>query len=137
MVYGLKAVMPAEFVIPSLRIAIQERLGDIESHAKRLVSLEKLAEARQLAIYAMVVEKWRRKAWCGKILQKKELKDGDLALLYSSKKHRGKLKLMGDDPYVVHHINDNSVVLLKNLEGDLFPGYINESRLKWFYIPNP
>ena len=129
--------MPAEFVVPSLRIAVQERLGDIESHAKRLISLEKLTEAHQLAIYAMVVEKRRRKAWYDKTLRKKELKDGDLALLYSSKKHKGKLKLTGDGPYVVHHINDNGVVLLKTLEGDLFPGYINGSRLKRFYVPNP
>ena len=137
MVYGIEAVIPVEFMVPSLRILVQERLGDIESHAKRLIFLEKLTEACQLAIYAMVVEKWRRKSWYEKTLRKKKLKDGDLALLYSSKKHKGKLKIMGDGPYVVHHINDNGVVLLKTLEGDLFPGYINGSRLKWFYVPNP
>jgi hypothetical protein len=137
LVYGLEAVMPAEFVVPNLRIVVEERLGGVESHAKRLESLEKLTEARQLAIHAMVVEKRRRKAWYDKTLRQKELHDGDLALLYNSKKHKGKLKLTENGPYVVHHINENGAVMLKTLEGELFPRYINGSRLKRFYIPNP
>ena len=137
LVYGLEVVVPTKYVIPSLRIAIQERVGDVESHTKRLIALEKLTEARQLAIHAMVVEKQRRKAWYDKTLRKKELHDGDLALLFNSKKHKGKLILMGIGSYVVHHINDNGAVLLKTLEGELFLGYINGSRLKRFHIPNP
>ena len=70
LVYGLEAVVPAEYTIPSLRIAVQERLGDVEFHAKRLLALEKLTEARQLAIHAMAVEKQRRKAWYDKTLRK-------------------------------------------------------------------
>ena len=45
LVYGLEVVMLAEFVVPSLRIAVQERLGDVESHTRRLVALEKLIES--------------------------------------------------------------------------------------------
>jgi len=59
--YGMEVVMPTEYVMPSLRIAIEERLGDEESLYKRLTTLEKLSEARQLAIHAMMVEKMRRK----------------------------------------------------------------------------
>ena len=105
--------MPSKFVVPSLRIVVQERLGDVESNTKRLLALEKLTKNRQLAIYVMIVEKRRRKAWYDKTLYRKELQDGDLALLFSSKKHKGKLKLTRDDPYVVHHINENGVVMLK------------------------
>ena len=130
--------MPAEYVLPSLRIAIEERLGDEESHKKRLTTLERLSEARQLAIHAMMVEKMRRKAWYDKaIICSKNLRDGDLALLYGSKKHKGKLKLTGNGSYIVHHINENGVVLLKTLEGELFPGYINGSHIKRVHAPNP
>ena len=122
LVHGLEAVVPAEFVIPSLRIAIHKRLGDVESHTKRLLASEKLTKAHQLAIHAMAVEKQHRKAWYDKTLHKKELHDGDLALLFSSKKHKGKLKLIGTGHYVVHHINDNGAFLLKTLEGDPFLG---------------
>jgi hypothetical protein len=134
---GMEAVMPAEYVLPSLRIAIDERLNEEESIRRRLISLEKLSEARQLAIHAMTVEKMRRKAWYDRaIIHKKNLSDGDLALLYGSKKHKGKLKLTGNGPYRVHHINENGAVLLKTLEGELFPGYINGSRIKRFHAPS-
>ena len=130
--------MPGEYVLPSLRIAIEERLGDEESHRKRLTALEKLSEARQLAIHGMMVEKMRRKVWYDQVvIHSKDLKDGDLALLYGSKKHKGKLKLMGNGPYLVHHINENGDVLLKTLEGELLLGYINGSRIKRFHAPNP
>jgi hypothetical protein len=46
LVYGLEVVVPVEYIIPSLRIAVQERLGDVESHYRRLLALEKLTEAR-------------------------------------------------------------------------------------------
>ena len=84
----------------------------------------------------MTIEKMRRKSWYDKtIIHNKDLHDSDLALLYSSKKHKGKLKLTGDGPYVVHHINENGAVLLKNLEGELFLGYINGSQIKSFHVP--
>jgi hypothetical protein len=133
----MEAVMPVEYVLPSLRIAVEERLDDEESLRKRYTVLEKLSEARRIAIHAMRVEKMRRKAWYDRaIIHSKNLSDGDLALLYGSKKHKGKLKLTGSGPYVVHHINENGAVLLKTLEGELFPGYINGSRIKRFYAPN-
>ena len=123
--------------MPSLRIVIEEKLSDEESLRKRLTTLEKLSEARQLAIHAMRVEKMRRKAWYDRaIVHSKDLKDGDLALLYGSKKHKGKLKLTGSGPYLVHHINENDVVLLKTLEGELFPGYINGRKIKRFHAPS-
>ena len=129
--------MPAEYLLPSLRIAIEEKLSDEESLKRRLTALEKLSEARQLAIHAMRVEKMRRKAWYDRVIvNRKDLKDGDLALLYGSKRHKGKLKLTGNGPYLVHHINENGVVLLKTLEGELFHGYINGSRIKRFHSPN-
>ena len=103
--YGMEVVMLVEYVLPSLRIAIEERLGDEESHRKRLMALERLSEAIQLAIHAMMVENMRRKAWYDKaIIYGKDLKEGNLALLYGSNKHKGKLKLMGNGPYIVHHI---------------------------------
>ena len=118
----MEVLIPAEYVLPSIRIAIEERLGNEESHRKRLTSLERLSEARQLAIHAMIIEKMRRKAWYNKVvIRGKDLKDGELALLYGSKKHKGKLKLTGNGPYIVHHINENGVVLPKTLEGELFP----------------
>ena len=135
LVYGLEAVVPTEYTMPSLRIAISERLGDVESNFSRLVTLEKLSESRQLALHALGAEKLHRKAWHDRNLRDKKLVDGDLVLLYSSKKHKGKLKLTGNGPYRIDHIYPMGVVMLKDLEGTYFPDLINGSRLKKYYYP--
>jgi len=84
----------------------------------------------------MTIEKMRRKSWYDKtIICNKDLHDGDLSLFSSSNNHKGKLKLTGDRSYVVNHINDTRVILLKTLEGDLFPGYIDGSQIKRFHAP--
>jgi hypothetical protein len=46
LVYGIEAILPIEFEIPSLRIAINERLDESQSLKDRLERLEGLNEAR-------------------------------------------------------------------------------------------
>ena len=46
LVYGVEVVLPLEFQIPSLRIAIQEGLTEDENHRLRLAELEALDERR-------------------------------------------------------------------------------------------
>lgn len=54
--FGLEAVMPMEYLVPSLRVAVQERLTE-ESLTDRLVDLEQLKETRFYAAYGMKVKK--------------------------------------------------------------------------------
>jgi len=49
--HGMEAVIPTEYVVPSLMILVEERLGDVEPHGRRITTLEKLTKARQLAIH--------------------------------------------------------------------------------------
>jgi len=44
----MEAIMPAEYVLPSLRIAIEEKFGIEESLRKRLIALEKMSPLRKL-----------------------------------------------------------------------------------------
>jgi transposase InsO family protein len=46
LVYGQEAILPIEMKLPTLRIAIAERLGDEKSLMQRYVMLEKLDEIR-------------------------------------------------------------------------------------------
>ena len=46
LVFGLEAVMPIEFLVPNLRIQVQDRLPEIESEQIRLEQLLNLDEAR-------------------------------------------------------------------------------------------
>ena len=56
LVYGLQAMVSAEYTIPSLRIVVSKILGDVESNFSRLVTLEKLSKSRQLVMHALGVE---------------------------------------------------------------------------------
>jgi hypothetical protein len=49
LMYGMEAILPIEFEVPSLRIAIENRLDDSTSLKDRLAWLESLNERRQLA----------------------------------------------------------------------------------------
>ena len=46
---GQEAIVPAEFMVPSLRIALENKLGDMESLRERLYKLNRLEEKRLLA----------------------------------------------------------------------------------------
>ena len=54
--FGLEAVMPMEFLVPILRVAVRERLTE-EALTERLVDLKQLEETRLHAAYGMKVEK--------------------------------------------------------------------------------
>ena len=60
--FGLEIVMPMEYLVPSLRVAVHERLTE-ESLTKRLMDLEQLEETLLHAAYGMKVEKLRWKKW--------------------------------------------------------------------------
>ena len=61
-------------------------------------------------------------------------KANDLVLLYDSKsdKFSGKLRMHWLGQYFIKEITDGGVLLLVNLNGELFPGKVNGSHLKLF-----
>ena len=52
--FGMEAVMPMEYIVPSLRVVVMERLTK-EALSEQLVELEKLEETRLRAAYGMKV----------------------------------------------------------------------------------
>ena len=126
--------MPMEFLVPSLRVAVQERLTE-EALTERLVDIEQLEETRLHAAYGMKVEKLRRKKWFDRNLKNKDLKEGDLCLMYSVRNTKRKLKYQGMGPYQVVEITPQGAVRIATLDGVVMEGYINGSKLKRFYGP--
>lgn len=55
LMYGQEAAMPMEHIVPSLRVAIQNRLGNEESLKERLYTLLKLDKRRTLAQWSIEV----------------------------------------------------------------------------------
>ena len=135
--YGQDAVMPIEFLIPSLRIAATERLDETKSLQMRHEALHKLCETRLLAVHALTAEKARRKAWHDRGLRSRDFTIGDLVLMYKAKVHKGKLKFTGEGPYRITDILSFGAVVLEYLDGTPFSTPVNGSRLRKYWPPQP
>ncbi|MCO5581470.1 hypothetical protein L7F22_035355 [Adiantum nelumboides] len=140
LVYGLNAVLPIKFLLPTLQVAI-ELQWDGHAMSNRMNELEHLDERRLTAIHAMYVEKRRRKAWYDKNLRVQEFKEGDLVLLYSLKKDKRKLTPRGLGPYVINTITNGGAVRLETLDSletldrQQMANFINGSRLRRYHEP--
>ena len=63
LVYGQEAVIPMEYIIPSLRIAQITEMADTDTMNERLVQLLALEEERFIAGIHQKVQKAREKPW--------------------------------------------------------------------------
>ena len=134
LVYGINAILPMEFLIPTLRVAKELNWTGHEL-SERVEQLEQLDEVRLLAVVGMYAEKKRRKHWHDQYVKTKRFCRGDLVLLYTLKKHKRKLKLQGLGPFVVNDLNTSGAVRLETLDGEPMGNYINGSRLKRYKEP--
>jgi hypothetical protein len=106
LVYGLKVVVPMEYLVPSLRIDAFTDMDDTGIVQERLAQLVKLEEYIFVAGFHQQVQKEREKAYHDRHIKKKAFRQGDLVLVYDSKfmKHPGKFRMHWLGPYEVAHI---------------------------------
>ena len=135
LVYGQEAILPIEFEIPSLQVAIDHRLGETESLQTRLIELEALDEHRRTAYLNNYAIQVRQKSYYDSKIKEKTFIIGDLVLLYDSRffKFPGKLQTHWLGPYEVIDINPNGSIQLKDFKGTTLPTRINGYRLKVYY----
>ena len=135
LVYSVKAVLPLEKEIPSLRIAIQEGLTEEENVCLRLEELEALDEKR-LQVGLECYQARLTKAFNRKV-HPRSFQIGDLVLAVRrpiNLKHRpgDKLTSKWDGPYLVQEVYSSNAYLLMDHEG-IQVGPINGKFLKRYY----
>eukprot|EP00253_Pinus_taeda_P034622 PITA_34622 len=132
LVYGTKAVMPMEYIIPSLRIAVLTGMTDRKALEERLTQLEELKEEWFLAGFHQQVQKQHEKAWHDRHIKLHTFKVIDLVRLYDSKfkKFLGKFRMHWLGSYMVKEVTDGGVIQLVKLNGEPFLGKVNDSGLK-------
>ena len=135
LVYGIEAILPIELEVKSLRIAIEERLGNTESLQHRLMELEKLDETRMQALLNMEAIQRRRKSYYDSKLRRKEFKKNDWVLLYDSRfmNFPGKFQFRWHGPYRVVEVYGNGSVELEDFQGEKLRTRINGHRLKVYH----
>ena len=136
--YGQEVVMPMEYIVPSLRVAMLTDMADEDSLKERLLHLLSLEEHRFIAGFNQQVQKAREKTWHDRHINSKAFKEGDLVLLYDSKfaKFPGKFCMHWLGPYQVKYVTNGGVVKLAKLNDEEIPTLVNGSRLK-LYRDNP
>jgi hypothetical protein len=117
LVYGLEAVVPMEYLVPSLRIDAFTNMDYTGAVCERLAQLVELEEDRFITVFHQQVQKEREKAYHDRHIKKKAFKQGDLVLLYDSKfiKHPGKFRTHWLGPYEIAYVTKGGFAQLKTL----------------------
>jgi transposase InsO family protein len=119
LVYGHKAVVPLEFLVPSLRIVAITNITERGTVKERLNQLMEMEEDRILAGFHQEVQKVRDKSWHDKHIKRKSFKEGYLVLLYDIKffQRPGKFRMHWLGLYEVKVVTDGGFLQLKDLAG--------------------
>ncbi|KAI5407600.1 hypothetical protein KIW84_053743 [Lathyrus oleraceus] len=100
----------------------------------RILQLHQLEEFRNRAYENAKIYKEQMKKWHDQRIQKKELREGQLVLLFSSrlKLFPGKLRSRWSGPFVIHKVFPHGAIELKNpANGDTFK--VNGQRVKPYH----
>lgn len=127
-------MVPAEYIVPSLRIVVDNRLGDEESLHARLTNLTKLDERRIMAQWATEVAQRWRKYWHDKHLRQTNFHPVQLVLKYNGRNELcpGKLKVHWPGPYKIREVGKNGAVKLSTMDDNPIRDLVNGSKLKLY-----
>ncbi|XP_070035243.1 uncharacterized protein [Nicotiana tomentosiformis] len=137
LVYGVKAVLPLERQIPSLRLAIQEGITEEENAQLRLAELQALDEKRLEAQQSLECYQARLSRAFNKTVRPRSFQVGDQVLVVrrsitTSHKPVGKFTSKWDGPYVVQEAYSSGAYKLVDADGmRIVP--INLKFLKKYY----
>jgi hypothetical protein len=125
-----------EFEVPSLRIAIDERLDDSQSLKDRLERLEGLSEVRRLAAQHVETAQRQRKVYFDKKVKKRSLSAGMWVMVQDARRLEfpGKFDALWIGPYIIKEVFPNNSVRLKNLDGLEFLTRTNGGRCKEYKV---
>ncbi|MCO5614527.1 hypothetical protein L7F22_068810 [Adiantum nelumboides] len=134
MVYGIQAILPLEFLIPTLRVA-QELEWTGHELSEQIDVLEKLDETRLKAVASIYAQKRNMKSFFDQHVINKEFATGDYVLMYTLKQHSRKMQKRENGPYVIQDISPSGAIKLATLEGEEMPNWISGCRLKKYHLP--
>ena len=83
--YGHEAIVPLEYLIPSLCIATITNMIERGAAQERLSQLMGLEEYMIIVGFHQEVQKAKDKSWHNRHIKKNFFKEGDVALLYDNK----------------------------------------------------
>jgi hypothetical protein len=130
--------VPAKCITPILYITQIIDISEEESLTQRLMELQELEETIFLAEFHQSIEKERQKSWHDRHINTKVIMQGDKVLLYDIwyQKHPGNLHMHWLGPSIIAEIRPSGAVRLRQLDGILRPGWVNNALLKPYMSQN-
>ena len=133
LVYGMKAVLPVEIEIPSLRVLMETKLEEAEWVQTRLDQLNLIAEKCLTDVcHGQLYQKRMKKAFDKKV-RPQIFKEGDLVLkkiLLPRLNSHGKWTPNYEGPYVVKTTFSGSGLILTIMDGEELPHLKNSDAIK-------
>ena len=136
LVYGMDVVQPVELEIPSLRIALESKLDEVEWTRARYEELILLDEKRLEALHHTQCYQTRMTRHFNKKVKTRNIKVGDLVLKALRKNvldPRGKFRPNWCGPYIVKTILSGGATKLTDMDGNEFSNMTNLDQLKKYY----
>ncbi|MCO5614955.1 hypothetical protein L7F22_069241 [Adiantum nelumboides] len=133
LMYGLEAIVPMEFVVPSLRVSAQ-KISLALSVNHRCKYLMQVEEDRLVSSYISEIIHRRRQAWIAMNVMFKIFKVGDWVMLYNSRlgPFPGKLTLRYKGPYQIVEDLGQGTFVVADVFGTRVDKPVNGFRLKKF-----
>ncbi|XP_070029326.1 uncharacterized protein [Nicotiana sylvestris] len=137
LVYGTKAVIPAEVEIPSLRIIVEAEIEDSEWVKTRLEQLTLIDEKRMDAVcYGQLYQQRMARAYNRKV-RPRYFEVGQLVLRRILPHHqdaKGKFAHNWKGPYIIRKILPKGALYLGDIEGNDSEAAINADAVKRYYV---
>lgn len=137
MVFGGEVVLPLEIQLPSLRIAVHERITTEEKASLRLAELEALDEIGSKAQQNPELYRHRMSKAFNKRVRPRSFQKGDLVLairtLMIINKKKGQLEPNWEGPFAIEKVYSNRTYLLITMEGERIIPPTNVHFLKRYY----
>ncbi|XP_060216662.1 uncharacterized protein LOC132644119 [Lycium barbarum] len=137
LVYGTKAVIPAEVEIPSLRIIQEAELNDAEWVRYRYEQLAMIDEKRMVAVCHGQLYRQRISRAFNKQVRAPLFQIGQLVLkrvLLHQDEYKGKFAPNWQGPYMARKVLSGGAVVLAEMDGQERPKAINADALKRYYV---
>ncbi|XP_074289328.1 uncharacterized protein LOC141614482 [Silene latifolia] len=136
LVYGMEAIS-IELEIPSLRIALESQIPEVDWVQARYEELLLIDEKRLAALNQVQLYQRRISRSFNKKVRARNLKDGDLVLKEIRapvRDPRGKFKPNWAGPYIIKKILKGGAVQLTDIEGVEFSQLTNLDQLKKYHV---
>lgn len=137
LVFDKEPIFPIEFEIKTPRTTQEVGLDLTKSQTKRLQQINKLDEARLLALQWTVIIQQQRSKWHDSLIKKKTFQKGDWALLYDSRfqDFPSKLKTIWLGPYEIQEVHNNGTLTLTTINGSIHSFKANGHRVRLYHKP--